>query len=108
MSTSTSNARDHIWRSLITPDVTAQQLSDAGEASGLPQPADSFLLRGLTITRSSRGGNVYSLQKPYPHKRDARVHGHNDLPNGSWWPLQVCMLRDGAHGSYMGGIHGSA
>lgn len=28
------------------------------------------------------------------------------LTENSWWPFQICALRDGAHGSRMGGIHG--
>ncbi|KAF2155276.1 hypothetical protein K461DRAFT_276477 [Myriangium duriaei CBS 260.36] len=38
--------------------------------------------------------------------RSAAVVGNNNLVNGQWWPQQICMVRDGAHGSAMGGIAG--
>ncbi|TKA33218.1 hypothetical protein B0A50_00771 [Salinomyces thailandicus] len=33
-------------------------------------------------------------------------HGNGLLLNGQWWPLQLCLLRDGAHGQSQQGIHG--
>ncbi len=39
-------------------------------------------------------------------KRDYSKFGHNGLSVGDWWPYQACALRDGAHGSSMGGIAG--
>lgn len=38
----------------------------------------------------------------------AKYFGDGDLLNGSWWPLQICALRDGAHGVSQGGISGQA
>lgn len=45
-----------------------------------------------------------ALEEGYRWKRDARVRGHNGLVVGQWWPLQICALRDGAHGVLEGGI----
>lgn len=39
--------------------------------------------------------------------RNTKVFGHNGLEVGTWWPRQICALRDGAHGSMNGGIHAS-
>lgn len=36
------------------------------------------------------------------------ISGHNDLEVGSWWPFQLCALRDGAHGSLNGGVGGNS
>ncbi|KAI6914126.1 hypothetical protein KC318_g2020 [Hortaea werneckii] len=33
-------------------------------------------------------------------------HGSESIVNGQWWPLQLCLLRDGAHGQSQQGIHG--
>ncbi|KAI7671151.1 hypothetical protein KC322_g16040, partial [Hortaea werneckii] len=33
-------------------------------------------------------------------------HGNESIVNGQWWPLQLCLLRDGAHGQSQQGIHG--
>lgn len=63
------------------------------------------LMRGIKITRSRTGGRTYSLDPAFP-RREAAVFGNNGLQIGDWWPYQICALRDGAHGSRMGGIHG--
>lgn len=67
--------------------------------------AASDLMRGINITRSRTGMRVYTLDPRVP-RRDAAVFGTNGLTVGDWWPYQICALRDGAHGSRMGGIHG--
>lgn len=41
------------------------------------------------------------------HHISAKVFGHNNIAMGQWWPLQICALRDGAHGMRIGGIAGS-
>ncbi|KAI7241555.1 hypothetical protein KC330_g612 [Hortaea werneckii] len=33
-------------------------------------------------------------------------HGNESIVNGQWWPLQLCLLRDGVHGQSQQGIHG--
>ena len=61
-------------------------------------------MRGIIISRSTAGRITYTLNKSF--QRPAGVFGHNGLKIGSWWPMQICALRDGAHGSRMGGIAG--
>ncbi|KAI9881635.1 MAG: hypothetical protein M1830_000200 [Pleopsidium flavum] len=63
------------------------------------------IMHGIMI---DRGGKVmsYKIDDNYPH-RSGKVFGNNGMVNGQWWPLQICALRDGAHGMRMGGIAGS-
>ena len=61
-------------------------------------------MRGIIISRSTAGYITYTLNKSF--QRPASVFGHNGLKVGAWWPMQICALRDGAHGSRMGGIAG--
>ncbi|KAI5794519.1 PUA-like domain-containing protein [Peziza echinospora] len=66
------------------------------------------LMRGIVITRpkpGQPGSRSYKLDPRYP-QRPADKFGHNGHQVGAWWPYQICALRDGAHGSRMGGIHG--
>ncbi|RPA98407.1 hypothetical protein L873DRAFT_1043384 [Choiromyces venosus 120613-1] len=63
------------------------------------------VMRGINIVTTANGRKTYSLDRRFP-KRDANVFGANGLTVGDWWPYQICALRDGAHGSRMGGIHG--
>ncbi|KAF8473183.1 PUA-like domain-containing protein [Kalaharituber pfeilii] len=53
----------------------------------------------------TEGHKRYILDPRYQKKR-ADVFGHNGLEVGDWWPFQSFALRDGAHGSKMGGIYG--
>ncbi|RPB23443.1 hypothetical protein L211DRAFT_849713 [Terfezia boudieri ATCC MYA-4762] len=62
-------------------------------------------LRGIIIGRGKQGTKIYKLDPYYP-KKPADVFGHNRLRVGDWWPFQTFALKDGAHGSKMGGIHG--
>lgn len=57
------------------------------------------------MQRGPRGG---PKMKDPTLKRDYNKFGHNGLSVGDWWPYQACALRDGAHGSSMGGIAGGA
>lgn len=41
-------------------------------------------------------------------KRNHNRFGNNGLEIGQWWPYRICALRDGAHGSAMGGIAGGS
>ena len=61
-------------------------------------------MRGIIISRSTAGHITYTINKSF--QRPASIFGHNGLKVGSWWPMQICALRDGAHGSRMGGIAG--
>jgi len=63
------------------------------------------LMRGIIIGRGNQGTKIYKLDPRYP-KKPADVFGHNGLRVGDWWPFQTFALKDGAHGSKMGGIYG--
>ncbi|KAL7266274.1 hypothetical protein RUND412_011186, partial [Rhizina undulata] len=78
---------------------------------------DLHILRGITAVMRSRAasngrgiqakGRSYSLERDYPFKKNPHVVGHNGLVVGQWWLLQICLLRDGAHGEIEGGISGN-
>lgn len=75
---------------------------------------DPALLKGIelsqTVKRGAGGGKKntrrnthYKLEDGYPFKKNPQVIGHNGLIIGDWWPLQICALRDGAHGEMEAG-----
>ncbi len=63
------------------------------------------IMHGILIDRSGKI-MTYKIDDTYAH-RSAKIFGNNGMVNGQWWPLQICALRDGAHGMRMGGIAGS-
>lgn len=73
---------------------------------------DPDLLRGIVTKKGTNGKektfNTKSLDQSYPLRVSASYHGAGDLVNGQWWPLQICTIRDGAHGLFEGGIYGQA
>lgn len=73
---------------------------------------DPHLLRGLEVTRKKmkdgKSGVTQGFDKAYPWRVSCDYIGQGNLINGQWWPLQICAMRDGAHGEIQGGIHGQA
>lgn len=71
---------------------------------------DPDLLRGIVTKKGTnhkeKTFNTKSLDKTYPLKVAANYRGAGELVNGQWWPLQICTIRDGAHGMTEGGIYG--
>lgn len=71
---------------------------------------DAHLLHGIELkNRAQPGDNSFrsrNLEKDYAFKVSAHYIGAGDLINGQWWPLQICLLRDGAHGEIEAGICG--
>lgn len=71
---------------------------------------DPGLLRGIESVRrqraAGRSGVSHKLERDYPHRVSCNVVGDNRLQNGQWWPMQICAMRDGAHGEIEAGIHG--
>lgn len=63
------------------------------------------IMRGILIVQGRI--KAYKLHPTAP-RANAKVYGHNNLQIGSWWPMQIAALRDGAHGARMGGIAGNA
>ena len=62
------------------------------------------IMRGILISGS--GVRSYSISSRFS-ARDCNVAGNNGLSVGDWWPMQLCALRDGAHGARISGIAGS-
>ena len=71
---------------------------------------DPHLLRGIESSRKQRAtgtsGITHKLEQGYLARVLCNVIGDNGLQNGQWWPMQICALRDGAHGEIEAGIHG--
>ncbi|KAI9837064.1 MAG: hypothetical protein M1819_000713 [Sarea resinae] len=80
---------------------------------------DPHLLRGIvtetkygskdkqglgSATATKRTG--HKLDKNYEARVSCNVVGANGLVNGQWWPMQICAMRDGAHGEIEAGICG--
>ena len=72
---------------------------------------DPDLFRGIEYkNHTSKTGRVSTsrnLEAGYKFKVAPGYVGQGDLTNGQWWPLQICLLRDGAHGLTEGGISGN-
>lgn len=75
---------------------------------------ETDILRGIKfqVPASATGNDAVqrsgdSIDPKYKGVASAKYHGNGDLLNGQWWPLQLCCLRDGAHGVTQGGISGS-
>ena len=62
------------------------------------------IMRGISQYKTKT--KTYAIEKLF-NKRDSNVRGHNGIAVGQWWPLQICAVRDGAHGARMGGISGT-
>ncbi|MCJ1394159.1 hypothetical protein MMC18_007037 [Xylographa bjoerkii] len=92
---------------------------------------DPHLLVGIEskskTTASGKSVKSRNLEREYPGGQSANCPGENELINSQWWfvprcfiptlgrltfgddrPLQICALRDGAHGEMEAGIHGQA
>ena len=71
---------------------------------------DPHLLIGITSSqkKNNNGKSVKSrsLDPNYQHRVSCNYVGEGNLQNGQWWPLQICAMRDGAHGEIEAGIHG--
>ena len=71
---------------------------------------DPHLLRGITTKQGSnkdgRNFRHHVLDKDYKFTVPCSYFGSGQLVIGQWWPLQICAVRDGAHGEMEAGIHG--
>ena len=84
--------------------------STAGTACYRPAPPDHPIYGTNGIMHDIRKGRKMTTSykiNPALSKVNYNVRGHNGLRVGQWWPLQICALRDGAHGKRMAGIAGS-
>ena len=71
---------------------------------------DPNLMRGVkkSVSKTKDGSShtIYNLDSCYAFKVSPNYNGHGNLIVGQWWPLQICAVRDGAHGDIEAGIHG--
>lgn len=80
------------------------EMSSSEEEQDAP-PVHGSAMKGIIRERSKSGKMwVYKIDKAY--WRPASRFGTNGLEVGAWWPLQICAIRNGAHGARMGGIYG--
>ena len=69
----------------------------------ITDPQVKAVMHNITVSVAQRRSyKVTDLSLAKNHKN----FGHNGLEVGDWWPLRCCAIRDGAHGSNMGGIAG--
>ncbi|GAB7344252.1 hypothetical protein MBLNU457_2130t1 [Dothideomycetes sp. NU457] len=61
------------------------------------------LLHDLKLDQKSKS---FRIEPGYIKPTEGAAHGNNGLVNGQWWPLQICLVRDGAHSDMQGGISG--
>ena len=89
----------------VSDDSETQSEEEGNSADDAPvTDIRGRAMRGITVCRSTAGHITYTLNKSF--QRPANIFGHNGLKVGAWSPMQICALRDGAHGSRMGGIAG--
>lgn len=65
----------------------------------------SGIMRGILLGSPESHAKSFRLNEKF--KINPSVYGHNGLNVGSWWPYQICALRDGAHGFPVAGIFSS-
>ena len=68
-------------------------------------------MRGIKSNKVEKDGKMRTSDSVDPNYDGGASHKYwedGKLLNGQWWPLQLCTIRDGAHGSTQGGISGKA
>lgn len=68
----------------------------------------SKAMRGIVPRKGVNGQTVYRIAAGYSERKSADKFGDNGLKVGDWWPFRICAVRDGAHGSMVGGIYGKS
>ncbi|QDS70963.1 hypothetical protein FKW77_007249 [Venturia effusa] len=66
---------------------------------------DPDMFRGITNMVKGPMKNKGQAIDP-KFKKDWRFFGEGQFVAGQWWPMQLCAVRDGAHGSAQAGIAG--
>ncbi|KAI1163530.1 hypothetical protein F5B18DRAFT_661712 [Nemania serpens] len=86
---------------LSDPTISIIQLPSATD----PMFGVEGIMHGIIpVTGGKR--KDYRIRTDLPRK-SAKVYGHNDMPLGTWFPLQINAIFRGAHGARMAGIAGS-
>lgn len=66
---------------------------------------DPDMFRGITnMVKVPNGAKGQFIDPKF--KKDWRFFGEGQFVAGQWWPMQLCAVRDGAHGSAQAGIAG--
>ncbi|PQE09678.1 ydg sra domain-containing protein [Rutstroemia sp. NJR-2017a BBW] len=94
-------------KTAISPKGHKRSKDEPSELIKPPPPDHPIWGRNGIMRGLMTNGSSTKLDPSYPNKVDFKVYGHNGLTNGDCWPKQIAALRDGAHGSSMGGISGS-
>ncbi|KAI5853555.1 PUA-like domain-containing protein [Tricharina praecox] len=91
-------------------EVMAHPDHEDGEDENVPplddqtvMPVYEQMVVGVIHHISPAGKKYPKLASP---GRPANRFGHNGIDLGTWWPLQICVRRDGAHGAPVAGIYG--
>ncbi len=66
------------------------------------------IMKDIILHLNITTGNTTYAFDPNMKKTSARIHGNNNTRVGYWAPFQLCLVRDGVHGSAQGGICGNA
>ncbi|TID23563.1 hypothetical protein E2P81_ATG03128 [Venturia nashicola] len=90
---------------------TVTQSSSANAKFARPSPSHPIfgtngMMRGILSGRSNEGRISYKFD-PYFSRPNFNVFESNRCTVGDWWPQQIAVVRDGAHGHIMGGIAGA-
>ncbi|KAE9962925.1 hypothetical protein BLS_009874 [Venturia inaequalis] len=96
-------------RHRLSSDVT--QASSASRKFARPSPSHPIfgtngMMRGILSGRGNERRIGYKFD-PYYNRPNFNVFGSNGCTVGDWWPQQIAVVRDGAHGHIMGGIAGT-
>lgn len=67
---------------------------------------ENGIMHGLVLSITPRRRSYIIC--PLYTQRDAKVFGHNGIEVGSWWPMQLAALFNGAHGMKIAGISGNS
>ncbi|KAM3417214.1 hypothetical protein BST61_g5474 [Cercospora zeina] len=97
-----------------TSSTEAKRLKVTGGYRGIQPPADhpiwgkDGIMHGLALRLKSDGSFSKALNPLYENeKRDPKVHSHNGIEVGQWYPIRLAAVFAGAHGASQAGISGS-
>jgi hypothetical protein len=91
----------------MKPDVQENMKPSKRHAIyGRGKVMDGIWLRRNTSTSTNTVTHSRILDPTKKHL-PANKFGSNGIEHGTWWPKQICLIRDGAHGCIQGGIYGN-
>ncbi|KAF2206800.1 hypothetical protein CERZMDRAFT_115541 [Cercospora zeae-maydis SCOH1-5] len=97
-----------------TSSTGAKRLQVAGGLRVIQPPADhpiwgqNGIMHGIALRLKPDGSLSKGLNPLYEKdKKDPKVHGHNGIEVGQWYPNRLAAIFAGAHGASQAGISGS-